>query len=755
MGDKKTNSLDPKTLSPKALRDAAYHRMNQGLTDVSDWTGRDIQSLVSELELHQEELRIQNEELQQARNRLEIARENAQNCYRDLFERAPMGYLLLDAQGRIEEANQAASQLLAPGTHLTGLPLSALVASESQDALHLHRRALMSATTTQAVDLTLARDEEATWTVRMESVMEPSTDSGNARFRCALVDITERRQTEDKLRVAARVFEEIGEAIVVMDAAGRIKSINKAFTAITGYTESDALGVIMSGLVKSERQGQVFHKKMWESLNNRGFWQGEIWDRRKSGEIYPEWLTINRIDDDEGEPRNLVAVFSDISQIKNSQRKIEYLASHDALTGLPNRRLFQERAREAIAQALHRGGQAGLLFLDLDNFKDINDTLGHEVGDELLIRVASHLREWVRDEDTVARFGGDEFTVIFTDCDAEKAGFIAQRLVASLAGTFEVRGRHLRVTTSAGLALCPQDGKDVVSLCQAADMAVYRAKQDGRNRLRLYDTALHQRLLEDSAIEQALRRALANGGLRLVYQPQFAANDPTRLVGVEALLRWQDPEMGAISPGRFIPVAERSDLITELGWRVQALVCIDLQQWLAAGLEPPVISFNVSPKAFRDGQFSSHLEEVMRQYGISPGHLQVEFTESTLAGHSDLVLDEIGKLHTSGIELSIDDFGTGYSCLINLKRVPLTELKIDKSFVDGLGENEHDEAIARATLYMAEAFGLRTVAEGVETQQQLEWLQAHGCDRIQGFLLARPLEAEDFQSMLHRTKRTS
>ncbi|GEN27020.1 hypothetical protein HVA01_06660 [Halovibrio variabilis] len=740
--------------SSKALRDAAHHRLNQGLTDVSDWTGRDIQSLVSELELHQEELRIQNEELKQARDRLEIARENAQNCYRDLFERAPMGYLLLDAQGRIEEANQAANQLLAPGTDLSGQLLSAFVASESQDALHLHRRAIASATTTQAVDLTLARDEQATWTVRMESVMEPTTGLGGARFRCALIDITERRKTEDKLRVAARVFEEIGEAIVVMDAAGRIQSINEAFTAITGYTESDALGVIMSGLVRSERQGQVFHKKMWESLNNRGFWQGEIWDRRKDGEIYPEWLTINRIDDD-GEPRNLVAVFSDISQIKNSQRKIEYLASHDALTGLPNRRLFQERAQEAIAQAQRRGGQAGLLFLDLDNFKDINDTLGHEVGDELLVRVAAQLREWVRDEDTVARFGGDEFTVVFTDCDAEKAGFIAQRLVAGLAGTFEVRGRHLRVTTSAGLALYPQDGEDVVSLCQAADMAVYRAKGDGRNRLRLYDTALHQQLLEDRAIEQALRRALTNGGLRLVYQPQFAASDPTRLVGVEALLRWQDPELETISPERFISIAERSDLITELGWRVQALLCTDLQQWLTAGLEPPVISFNVSPKAFRDGQFSSQLEEIMSQHGILPGQLQVEFTESTLAGHSDLVLDEIDKLHASGIELSIDDFGTGYSCLINLKRLPLAELKIDKSFVDGLGENEHDEAIARATLYMAEAFGLRTVAEGVETQQQLAWLQAHGCDRIQGFLLARPLEADDFRSMLQRAKRTS
>lgn len=739
---------NPQPLTAEALREAARNSLSQGLTDVSNWAGADIQSLVSELELHQEELRIQNEELQQTRDRLENAREIAQSAYRDLFEQAPMGYLLLDSKGRIQEANLAATRLLAPGTDLTGQLLSSFVATESQDALHLHRRALATTRRHNAVDLTLARNEETPLTVRLESVVESTFDADTARFRCALIDITERRRTEDQLRVAARVFDKIGEAIVVMDPSGCIQSINKAFTAITGYTESDALGMIMSGLVKSERQGHAFNKKMWESLNHRGFWQGEIWDRRKNGEIYPEWLTINRIDDDEGQPRNLVAVFSDISQIKDSQRKIEYLASHDPLTGLPNRSLFRDRVQQAIAQAQNNSGQAALLFLDLDHFKDINDTLGHEVGDELLVQVASQLREWVRDVDTVARIGGDEFTVVLTECDTEEAGFIAQRLVTGLAGTFNVRGRHLRVTASAGLALYPQDGEDVDTLSQAADMAMYRAKEEGRNRLRLYKSELHQQLLDDSAIEEALRRALTNGELRLLYHPQFDANDPKRLLGAEALLRWDNREKGAISPERFIPIAERSDLITELGWRVQELLCQDIQTWQAQGLKPPVISFNVSPKAFREGKFAFRLREIMARYGISPGQLQVEFTEGTLTERSDIVHHEIRELHEGGIELSIDDFGTGYSCLINLKRLPLSELKIDKSFVDGLGENEHDEAIARATLSMAQAFGLRTVAEGVETQSQLDWLQAHGCNRVQGFLLAYPLESGDFQNML-------
>ena len=380
-------------LTPEALREAARHSFNQGLTDVSNWTGSDIQSLVSELELHQEELRIQNEELQQTRGRLETAR----NSYRDLFEQAPMGYLLLDAKGHIRKANLAATHLLAPGTDLVGHLLSAFVATESQDALYQHLRALASTMSNHAVDLTLAMDDEVTRTVRMESVEEPSIDAGAARFRCALIDISERRQTEDKLRIAARVFEEIGEAIVVMDPTGCIQSINQAFTSITGYTESDALGVIMSGLVKSERQGHAFYKKLWESLNHRGFWQGEIWDRRKDGEIFPQWLTINRIDDEEGQPRNLVAVFSDISQIKDSQRKIEYLASHDALTGLPNRNLFRDRGQQSIALAQKNGAHAALLFLDLDHFMTPSATMwGMNCWFRWLASLGSGCGTWTR-----------------------------------------------------------------------------------------------------------------------------------------------------------------------------------------------------------------------------------------------------------------------------------------------------------------------------------------------------------------------
>ncbi|MEQ6918589.1 putative bifunctional diguanylate cyclase/phosphodiesterase [Halomonas aquatica] len=718
------------------------------MTSVASYNETYTQSLVSELELHQEELRIQNEELKQALDRVEIAREIAQSRYRDLFEHAPMGYLLLDAKGGIHEANRAASSLLAPGTDLVGHDLSAFVAAESQDALHLHRRALAVEETPQAVDLALAGDESALRMVRMESVAEPAEESGAARFRCALMDVTERRRVEDQLRIAARVYKDAGDAIVVMDPAGRIQSVNRAYTRITGDIENDVLGKSLNSLVKTDHHGQVTYMEIWETLNKRGFWQGEIWGRRKSGEVFPAWLTLNRLDNDRGKPRNIVAVFSDISKIKDSQRKIEYLASHDVLTGLPNRSLFQDRAQQALAQARRSGSHMALMFLDLDHFKDINDALGHEMGDALLVQVAAKLREWVRDVDTVARIGGDEFTVVFTDCDAQKTGLIAEHLVDSLAGTFEVRGRHLSISASAGLAFYPGDGDDVDTLCQAADMAMYRAKESGRNRLRLYELGLHERILQDRALEEALRRALTRQELRLMYQPQFDARDPERLVGAEALLRWEDPEKGTISPVRFIPIAERSGLITELGQRVVALLCEQVGAWRAAGLVPPPISFNVSPTDFRGGQFASELFEAMARHGVMADQLQVEVTESALTEHSDIVNQEIHRLHTKGIALAIDDFGTGYSSLANLKRLPLAELKIDKSFVDGLGDNEYDEAIGRASLAMAQAFGLRVVAEGVESQAQLAWLQAHACDRIQGRLLSCPLEASAFEAML-------
>ncbi|MCX8086836.1 MAG: EAL domain-containing protein [Rhodocyclaceae bacterium] len=561
-------------------------------------------------------------------------------------------------------------------------------------------------------------------------------------------DITAIRRAEEQMRITARVFDQAGEAIVVTDAAAVIQTVNAAFTQITGYTASEAIGQ-RTTLLKSGRHSAEFYQAMWQALRDNGFWQGEIWNKRKNGEIYPEWLTINRICNEAGEVEHYVAVFSDITQIKDSQRKAEYLATHDPLTGLPNRALFHDRLRHALAQARRHKSRVALLFIDLDNFKTINDTLGHDIGDELLKQAADRLREVVRDVDTVARLGGDEFTAILSDCTAEVADRVARRIIDDLSASFEIAGRALFVSASIGVAFYPDDGTDSTSLVRAADAAMYRAKEQGRNRVEFFKPDLQVRLLKRAALEGALREALRAKRLRLVFQPKFAIAD-RRLMGAEALLRWRDPELGEISPGEFIPVAETSGLILEIGRHVENLLLEQMAAWQQMGLRLPRIAFNVSPRAMREPDFASQLIEKIRAAGLPQDRVQIEITEGALLENSSRVTSNLAELDQAGLRIAIDDFGTGYSSLAYLKRLPIDELKIDKSFVDGLGQDKEDEAIARAVLGLAQALDLETVAEGVETDRQLAWLAQYGCDLAQGYLLSKPLEVEAFEDLIAR-----
>jgi two-component system CheB/CheR fusion protein len=562
-------------------------------------------------------------------------------------------------------------------------------------------------------------------------------------------DITTRKLAEEQLRITARVFDKAGEAIVVTDANSLIQTVNSAFTRITGYTAADAIGKSIS-LLKSGRHGPDFYKAMWQTMTVSGFWQGEIWNRRKDGEIYPEWLTISRVDDDRGQAEHYVAVFSDISSIKDSQHKAEYLSTHDPLTGLPNRALFHDRLRHAMAQARRQKARIALLFIDLDNFKTINDTLGHDVGDELLKKAAVRLRDVVRDVDSVARLGGDEFTAVLYDCNEETTNQVARRVVDDLSASFEISGRHLFVSASVGVSFYPEDGVDSSSLIKAADAAMYRAKEQGRNRVEFFKADMHVRLLKRAAMESALRESLRSDRLRLVYQPKFGLGAGHPLVGAEALLRWQDPELGAVSPAEFIPVAEASGLILELGNQVETMLLEQLVAWNRLGLNCPPIAFNVSPRSIREAEFAGQLLTKIADRQLPTHSVQIEITESALLDNSSIVAGNLAQLDQAGIRIAIDDFGTGYSSLSYLKRLPLTELKIDKSFVDGLGQDKEDEAIARAVLGLARALDFKAVAEGVETEQQLAWLVEHQCDIVQGYLLSRPLECPDFEDLIAR-----
>ncbi len=561
-------------------------------------------------------------------------------------------------------------------------------------------------------------------------------------------NVTQRRHAEDQLKIAARVFENAGEAIAITDSSGLIQSVNETFTRITGYDTSDSLGNSIGKLLKSGRHSKEFYDRMWSDINNRGYWQGEIWNKRKNGEVYPEWLNINRVDNKNNETEYFVAVFSDITDLKDSQRKVEFLATHDTLTNLPNRNLFQDRIDHAIAQARRHKKNLALLFIDLDNFKSINDTQGHHAGDELLIEAADRLRKVVRDVDTVARIGGDEFTIILTECSIEDAEIIAARVLNEMSRHFVIQRRKVFVSASIGAAFYPDDGEDSSSLIKSADTAMYRAKEDGRNRLQLFRPEHRTHILKQAAIESALYEAIQNRLLYLVYQPKFDAQDTSRIVGAEALLRWHDKTLGQVSPADFIPVAEKSTQIVDLGKLVEQMLVKQLFEWKQSGLNCPPVAMNISAQSIRDKGFAERLQTLLKKNLLSPTSVIVEITEGSLMTKDGEEVEDIIKLHEQGIRLSVDDFGTGYSSLSYLKRLPLTELKIDKTFVDGLGVDDNDEAIAKAILGMAKALGLRTVAEGVETEEQLSWLQAYGCDQIQGYLLSKPISADEFEQLL-------
>ncbi|MDR5898561.1 EAL domain-containing protein [Halomonas vilamensis] len=599
-------------------------------------------------------------------------------------------------------------------------------------------------------------------------------------------NITKRKIAEREMQVAAKVYEQAGEAIVVINSRGQVQSVNAAFSRITGFLANEVMDKPAAPFLYAEPhhsvQGNSFsdvhatdmgrlqrrdinrHSAslqtenandphscdvIWSVVEQHGFWQGEVCNQRRDGELFSQWLTLNCIEPDRYDEQLYVAVFSDITHIKESQRHAEYLATHDALTDLPNRTLFQDRLQLAIANARRTQQVSALMFLDLDNFKTINDTLGHDVGDELLIQVAARLRELVRELDTVARLGGDEFTVILVDTTIEGAEQVAKRIVESLARPFEVRRHSLFVTASIGLAFCPVDSENAAGLTKAADTAMYRAKENGRDRFEVFKPELQERLMRDVAIEQGLREGMEHGRLTLVYQPKFASVNPSKLVGAEALLRWEDPELGKVSPADFIPVAEATGLILELDRYVALILIRQLADWIAQGLAPMPVAMNVSARSFQEERFVAHLFTLLKQYRVRHELIQVEITESTLVDRSSSALGNIEKLRDAGIKLAVDDFGTGYSSLAYLKRMPLAELKIDKSFVDGLGgDDESDQAISMAILGMAKALKIRTVGEGVETQAQLAWLARNGCDFVQGYLLSRPLTLDDYTQLI-------
>lgn len=560
-------------------------------------------------------------------------------------------------------------------------------------------------------------------------------------------DLTHTRQIEERLRLAASVFENTDEGVIITDANARILDVNKAFTRIQGYSREEVIGK-NPRIFKSGHHDQSFFRDMWRNLNETGHWRGEMWNRRKNGELFPKWQTINRVVDAEGNLTHYVGIFADITHIKQSQEKLDHLGHHDALTDLPNRLLLNERLEQAVKHAQRHNSLLAVIFLDLDNFKHINDSLGHPVGDQLLQEVSQKLLQATRQDDTVARIGGDEFVLLLEDIGKpENAGIAAEKLTAIFAEPFQLVEHSIRVTASLGICICPQDGEDPSTLLRNADSAMYRAKEEGRNTYQFYTEELTRNAFERVLLENNLRQAIDEKQLCLLYQPQYDLQTD-RVIGLEVLLRWNHPELGTISPAKFIPLAEESGLIHPIGEWVLKTACQQGQLWQQQGLDFGRIAVNIAGPQLQRGNLVNEVMAVLDETQLQTEHLELEVTESFIMQQGGAAIPQLQALRDLGLTLAIDDFGTGYSSLSYLKQLPIHKLKIDQSFVRDIPGDRNDMAIADAIIAMGKSLGLTVIAEGVETEAQASFLKQTGCQEGQGYLYSKPVSADVIELML-------
>ncbi|MCS4309082.1 diguanylate cyclase (GGDEF)-like protein/PAS domain S-box-containing protein [Rheinheimera pacifica] len=553
------------------------------------------------------------------------------------------------------------------------------------------------------------------------------------------------RTSADYLRLAHKVIDASLDGIMITDKDGIIQSVNPSFCHITGYSMQDVVGN-SPRLLSSGRHQPDFYRSMWQVLLQQGRWQGEIWNKRKNGEQYPQWLTITAIRNEEQQISQFAAIFSDITERKQQEQKIHQLAYIDELTGLANRRMFLDRLQLSLANAHRHKHKLAVLFLDLDLFKRINDTLGHQAGDQALKEVASRISATVREGESVARLGGDEFTILLPEVtDASTVEHLAKRMICQIEKPVRLLGQEFFLTTSIGIAVYPQDGCTAEQLVKHADVAMYQAKSGGRNQYCFYQASAGQQNADELKLEQALREALRLQQLDVHYQPKFELTTK-KLVGFEALVRWQHSELGTVSPALFIPLAEKLGLISALGEQVLQRVCLQLQQWQDFAIP---VSVNVSALQLADTDFVTRLHRIVQLAAIAPQLIELELTESCLIPEqAEQTLNQLTQLKALGFKLSIDDFGTGYSSLSYLRRLPIDTLKIDQSFVQDLPGNISACQIASAIIAMGKALGLDVIAEGIEHQQQLDFLLQAGCDKGQGYLVSPPRPAQDFTKTL-------
>ena len=664
-----------------------------------------------------------------------------------ILETAPVAMLVTDEQGRIVQTNWRANELFGyPASVLRTLTVEALVPEASRS----HHAGLRQEFGRRGEARMMGRGCEV-YALRSdgrqfpaEIGLGPIEIDGHPHVIVSVADITEQKQTQRQMELAASAFENMAEAIMVTDAENRIISVNRAFTEITGYEFEEVEGKDPK-LLSSGHHEPGFFQSLWSALRENGSWRGEIWNRRKGGALYLEWLTITIIRDHSERINRYVGVFADITEQRAAMDRIEYLAHHDPMTGLPNRALLGDRLQQYLLQAERSNEPIAVIFLDLDRFKTVNDSLGHSVGDELLREVAERLRRCVRESDTVARLGGDEFVVVLPEVeDAEGVTRVVRAIIEIVSRPMEISGNAIQMTPSIGISLYPQDGSNVNTLLKNADNAMYHAKSAGRSTYCYFSAEMNVRARERFRIETELRDALINQEFVLYYQKQVDSFS-CAIVGAEALLRWQHPQRGLLAPGQFLEVAEESGLIVPIGQWVLQEACRQSKLWLQSG-HPLRIAVNLSAKQFKQGMgVLTMVTEALEETALPGCFLELELTESLLVEPNNETLSTLHGLKALGVRLSLDDFGTGYSSLSYLKRYPINQLKIDKGFVDGVSNDPDDRAITEAVIALARSLKLDTVAEGVETEAQLATLRELGCGKIQGYYFGRPVPPSEFK----------
>ncbi len=649
------------------------------------------------------------------------------------------GFWVVDAAGRLRDVNDAQCRMLGYSREeLLTLDLADIQAPECADET--------AARVEQIKQLGYSRFESrhrrkdgTTVDVEVSVVYVPELGE---KFFAFMRDISERKATEAHLRLAASVFSHANEGITITDPDGTIVEINDSFTRVTGFSRDEAVGQ-NPRILKSGRQPKEFYEEMWRSLTEKDHWFGEIWNRRKTGEIYPELLSINAVRDPEGSITNYVALFTDITKLKDHQKQLEFIAHYDVLTGLPNRILLADRIHQAIAQGSRRGQLLAVAYVDLDGFKEINDRHGHEIGDRLLAAVSRRMKAMLREGDTLARIGGDEFVAVLTDLDrAEDCNPVVDRLLEAAAHPLLVNGLELQVSASIGVALCPDGAQDADLLLRNADQAMYQAKEAGKNRCHHFDASHAAAVSAQGEIRQMIRGGMERGEFVLYYQPKVNL-ESGEVVGAEALIRWRHPQRGLLPPAAFLPAIANDPIELDLGQWVIDTALRQIDRWTASGLGLPV-SVNVSAGQLQCGDFVQCLSVVLHKYpGVHPGRLVIEILESSAIADIASVTALIAECREIGVRFALDDFGTGYSSLTYLRHLPIDFIKIDQTFVRQMLDSPEDHAIVEGIVGLARAFRRQVIAEGVETAAHGELLLRLGCQLAQGYGIARPMPAED------------